>query len=356
MEDNKYEGRYFLSELFYKESEESMAWIIFWLSISNLFMACITLVIIITQTPASMKSFRNLVLALLSVSIAYEIFNIFYKTAILLPLPIFISANPIRNVTNALNSFGPYIVLMYMSGTTDLLLCLLIQRYFTMSKNVVSHSKHLEKCVYGMVFITNFIMVVMLITSHFSGDRLNKQDTIQFVQEHIIDWEKLLEAVEYPAVITVFQKSDFLAIFDKCYMAFYGISRLFTFIFFTRLNMKIVFGTNETPQNRKQHQMIIRLLKFEFLAAMFLIIIPAHFLIFAIAFQIPYPMIPMYCALLLKLYPPLDMLLTSFLIKPYREFVKKVVFKLCRLKSASVNTDSSTPKINNAKINVPNHI
>uniref|UniRef100_A0A914PR11 Uncharacterized protein n=1 Tax=Panagrolaimus davidi TaxID=227884 RepID=A0A914PR11_9BILA len=303
-----------------------------------------------------MKSFRNLLLALLSVQMIYEVFTIFYKPAVLLPLPIFISANPIRNVTNALNSFGPFIVVMHMSGTTDLLLCMVIQRYFTMSRNVVSHPKHLEKCVYGIVFITNFIMVVMLITSNFNGDRLNKQDTNRFVQEHIVDWEKLLESVEYPAVITVFLRADFLATFDKCYMAFYGISRLFTFVFFTRLNMKIIFRTNETQQNRKQHQMIIRLLRFQFLAVVFLIIIPAHFLIFAIAFQIPDPMIPMYCGLLLKLYPPVDMLLTTFLIKPYRKFVKKVVFKICRLKSASVIADSSTPKGNDAKINVPNHI
>uniref|UniRef100_A0A914PQM8 Uncharacterized protein n=1 Tax=Panagrolaimus davidi TaxID=227884 RepID=A0A914PQM8_9BILA len=120
--------------------------------------------------------------------------------------------------------------------------------------------------------------------------------------------------------------------------------------------MKIVFGTNETPQNRKQHQMIIRLLKFEFLAVLFLIIIPSNLMIYVIAVQIPYPMIPMYCVLLLKLYTPVDMLFTTFLIKPYREFVKKVIFRIFRLKFAKIDDNGSTPKINNAKYDVPNPI
>uniref|UniRef100_A0A914P2E0 Uncharacterized protein n=1 Tax=Panagrolaimus davidi TaxID=227884 RepID=A0A914P2E0_9BILA len=317
-------------------------------------MACITLVVIITQTPTSMKSFRNLLLALLSIAMVYEIFNTFYKPAILLPLPIFIPVIPISSVTDALNSFGPYISMIYMTLTMDLLLCMIIQRYFTMSNHVVSHPKHLEKCVYGMVLITNFIMVVMLITSNFIGDRLNEQDTLIFIQKHIIDWENLLSMIKNPSVITGFLRADVSAIFKRYYTIAYGISRVFTFIFFTRLNMKIVFGTNETPQNRKQHQMIIRLLKFEFFAALFLIIIPTSLFVCVMAFQIPNPMLPMYCALVIKLYPPLDIILTMFLIKPYRTFVKKVIFKICRLKSASVSDGSSTPKNNNAKYDVPN--
>uniref|UniRef100_A0A914PR18 Uncharacterized protein n=1 Tax=Panagrolaimus davidi TaxID=227884 RepID=A0A914PR18_9BILA len=186
--------------------------------------------------------------------------------------------------------------MIYMSLTIDLLLCMIIQRYFTMSKNVVSHPKHLEKCVYGMVFITNFIMVVMLITSNFIGDRLNEQDTLIFIQKNIIDWENLLLMVKNPSVITGFLRADVSAIFKRYYTIAYGISRVFTFIFFTRLNMKIVFGTNETPQNRKQHQMIIRLLKFEFLAVLFLIIIPTSIFVCVMAVRIPNPMIPMYCA------------------------------------------------------------
>uniref|UniRef100_A0AC35EUL1 Uncharacterized protein n=1 Tax=Panagrolaimus sp. PS1159 TaxID=55785 RepID=A0AC35EUL1_9BILA len=120
--------------------------------------------------------------------------------------------------------------------------------------------------------------------------------------------------------------------------------------------MKIIFGTNETPQNRKQHQMIIRLLKFEFLAVLFLIIIPSNLMIYAIAAQISNPMLPMYCVLLIKVYPPLDMILTAFLIKPYRNFVKKVIFKIFRLKAASISDNGSTPKIDNAKYNVPNQM
>uniref|UniRef100_A0A914PFQ4 Uncharacterized protein n=1 Tax=Panagrolaimus davidi TaxID=227884 RepID=A0A914PFQ4_9BILA len=246
--------------------------------------------------------------------------------------------------------------MIYMSLTIDLLLCMVIQRYFAMSKNVVSHPKHLEKCVYGMVFITNFIMVVMLITSNFIGDRLNEQDTLIFIQKHIIDWENLLLMVKNPSVITGFQKTDPVALFKRYYTMAYGISRVFTFVFFTRLNMKIVFGKNETPQNRKQHQMIIRLLKFEFRAVLFLIIIPTSIFVCVIAFQIPNPMIPMHCALLIKLYPPVDMLFTAYLIKPYRNFVKKAMFKIFRLKSARVGDNGSTPKINNAKYDVPNQI
>uniref|UniRef100_A0A914P820 Uncharacterized protein n=1 Tax=Panagrolaimus davidi TaxID=227884 RepID=A0A914P820_9BILA len=246
--------------------------------------------------------------------------------------------------------------MIYMSLTIDLLLCMVIQRYFAMSKNVVSHPKHLEKCVYGMVFITNFIMVVMLITSNFIGDRLNEQDTLIFIQKHIIDWESLLSMVKNPSVITGFLRADVSAIFKRYYTMAYGISRVFAFIFFTRLNMKIIYGTNETPQNRKQHQMIIRLLKFEFLAALFLIIIPTSIFVCVMAVRIPNPMIPLYCALVIKLYPPLDIILTMFLIKPYRTFVKKVIFKIFRYKSASVSDDSSTPRINNAKYDAPNQI
>uniref|UniRef100_A0A914PSA9 Uncharacterized protein n=1 Tax=Panagrolaimus davidi TaxID=227884 RepID=A0A914PSA9_9BILA len=347
MENMKFEGRYYLSELFKKESEEAFAWIIFWFSMINFVLGCLTLVIIITQTPTSMKSFRNLLLALLSVQMIYEVFTIFYKPAVLLPLPIFIPINPIVGVTNALDSFGAYISMINMSLTMDLLLCMIIQRYFTMSNHVVSHPKHLEKCVYGMVFITNLIFLLLLVTANFNGDRLNEQDTLIFIQKHIYDWENLLLMVKHPAVITVFLRSDLFSRFEQVYTAFYGISRFLAFVLFTNRIMRLVIGTNETSQNRKQHQMIIKLLKFEFFAVLFLIIIPSNLMIYAIAVQIPNPMLPMYCALLIKLYPPLDMILTAFLIKPYRNFLKKVVCKICRLKSAKVSDISSTTPPNN---------
>uniref|UniRef100_A0A914Z0F9 Uncharacterized protein n=1 Tax=Panagrolaimus superbus TaxID=310955 RepID=A0A914Z0F9_9BILA len=281
---------------------------------------------------------------------SFDIFTIFYKPAVLLPLPIFIPVNPIPGITDALDMVGPFLALINMAITMDLLLCMVIQRYFTMSNLVVSHPKYLEKCVYGFVFITNFIMVAMLIVSNVAtGDRLDKRDTITFIQNHIIDWEKLLEVVEYPCVVVVFLRSDFISVFERSYTIFFAISRLLAFIFFTHRNMKVVISTNETPQNRKQHRMIIKLLKFEFFAVLFLIIIPSNLLIYSVAMQIPHPMLPLYCILMLKLYPPVDIFLTSLLMKPYRKFIKKIVCKICRLKSAKVSDSSSTPYNNNDK-------
>uniref|UniRef100_A0AC34FC38 Uncharacterized protein n=1 Tax=Panagrolaimus sp. ES5 TaxID=591445 RepID=A0AC34FC38_9BILA len=279
---------------------------------------------------------------------SFDIFTIFYKPAILLPLPIYIPVNPIPHVTAALESVGPFLALINMAITMDLLLCMVIQRYFTMSNLVVSHPKYLEKSVYAFVFITDIGMVAMLILSNVAtGDRLDRQDTITFIQRHIIDWDKLLDAVAYPFITVVFLRTDFISVFEKFYAMFFGISRLFAFILFTYKNMRVIIGTNETPQNRKQHQMIIKLLKFEFYAVLFLIIVPSNLLIYSIAMQIPSPMLPMYCTLLIKLYPSIDTFLTALLMKPYRKFIKKIVCKFFRLKSAKVSDNSSTPYHNN---------
>uniref|UniRef100_A0AC34FBM7 Uncharacterized protein n=1 Tax=Panagrolaimus sp. ES5 TaxID=591445 RepID=A0AC34FBM7_9BILA len=278
---------------------------------------------------------------------SFDIFTVFYKPAILLPLPIVIPVNRILGVTNFLNSVGPFIGIINMALTMDLLLCMVIQRYFTMSNLVVSHPKYLEKCVYAFVFITDIAMVAMLIYSNISGDALNKQDTVAFIQRHVIDWDKLLDMVPYPSVTTVFLRSDSWAVFEQSYTIFFFVSRLLAFILFTYKNMRVIIGTNETPQNRKQHQMIIKLLKFEFYAVLFLIIIPSNLLIYSIAMQIPSPDLPSYCYIFIKLYPPIDTFLTSLLMKPYRKFMIKVFCRVCHLKSAKVSDSSSTPNNNN---------
>lgn len=315
-----------LDEIYYPLHITIFGYICNILSFINIILCLFILPVIFTKVLKSMNAYKKLTTLYIFAQIFFDIWSLLFKHTILLPLNVIINVGYLQNYTNpVLTNIGFIGFLSLVMVLVDILLCLFIERYYSITKNIFPLNTHLQRLLYLGIAFTNLTLFGSSILSFIVfGHLFSADEALKFINSIISNPKSLLNQ-QIPCVTDLYTKFSVSTFSTGVTFVIYAITRGFGFSYFTYKNIKCLkfAQTIANATLRRHHSIIIKTLIIQLFMMLIFFGISACVAFFIVTFQQPYPKLYLYIQCNYHIYPILDLIVTVSLIKPYRKtFVK----------------------------------
>ena len=294
------------------------------LSLINVILCIIILPIILTKTLQSMKVYKRLLIFYILVQMGFDWWSILFKHTILLPLNVIISVGYLKDYANPVfTNIGFVGFLTFIMALADILLCLFIERYYSITKNLIPHKTSKQVYLYLGIGVTNAALFGTSILSFIVfGHLFSSEDAIAFLRETITNPEPLLSQ-QVPCVTNLYTKVSISTLTTAITFFIYAITRSFGYCYFTYQNIKCLkFAQNISSFAwRRNHAIIIKTLLIQLAMMIIFFGTPACVTFYIVTMKQAYPLLYMYIQCAYHIYPIFDLVVTVAIIKPYRRAI-----------------------------------
>ena len=303
------------------------------LSLINIILCILILPIIIRNTLHSMQVYKRLLISYVIAQILFDLWSLLFKHTMLSPLNVIITVGYLQeyaNPTLTIIGFNGFLTFIMLLG--DILLCLFIERYYAITKNVIDHGRYRQVCLYGGIVATHLILVtngVLAFTTF--GHLYSKDGAIKYMYRETTD-PGLLLTQQIPCITDLFSKLSISTFATCASLLVYLSTRGLGFLYFTYQNIKCLKGAPGLNANIRRHNTtIIKTLVIQLLTMFLFFGVPASIGASIVTFRLPLPLVYLYLQCNYHIYPICDLVVTVMMIKPYRMALIKFFSTTCSL-------------------------
>uniref|UniRef100_A0A7E4ULM0 G protein-coupled receptor n=1 Tax=Panagrellus redivivus TaxID=6233 RepID=A0A7E4ULM0_PANRE len=289
-------------------------------TVLSLVIAPALLFAIMTRTPRAMSGYRRLLVPYVVNCIILNIALTLYKPYFLLPYTAIYPMGVLQDASHgiSINAVCVFVLTFFMD--MDLLLAMVMQRYFTMTQHLVHRHKLAEKLCYGLLFGSN--LALSLTQLYFYNKRMlvaSESETSRLLLTHVTHSRSIIR----PSIVLFHSETMWYFYATQGYTAFHVSCRILAFIFFLNRNLnQLHWQKHVLSMNlRRQHAMVMRTIAAQLIGIFFMSFVPVSVALAAVLLRKAWAEIflTLYC--LGNLFNAYNLAITFVCIRPYRQML-----------------------------------